>query len=495
MRRLPIRWRLTALVVFVSAVGVAVTATIGLDRAEDALVRQRVADQEVLAREWLSYPVDEFFVESTDYPVIEDFIELATSDPDSAAGRAVALAGWRSGQPLAYLGDLDTAIVVDGDTATSVDPAELEMTPIHLEVLYEVAYGSGGPRSGPEADGVVFDIIDADGTPLVIMARVDDIRGSLAGTRRSAVIWGPALVLIAGLAAWFLTRGALRPVDVLTNRVGRISPEETRRGVRVPVPPTRDELGALGTQLNELLDRIAASDAVRRRFTADASHELRSPLAVLRSEAEQALDPASSLDRFELADTVLAETRRMERLVDDLLVLARIDETGGAADPGVVDLDDIVLAEAARTRRLAVGTVGVGAGRVVGDPEQLARAVRHLLDNAARHGVARVEVALHSVADTVTLTVDDDGTGVAPDDRERIFERFVRLDDARSRDKGGAGLGLAVTAACVSAGGGALRVEDSPLGGARFVATLPATPGFATVSDHHPRTDDAVAGR
>jgi signal transduction histidine kinase len=411
------------------------------------------------------------------------------------AGRAVALAGWRSGEPIAYLGDRDDAVVVDGDTVTLVDPADLEITPIHLEVIYEVAYGGASPRGGPRADGVAFDTIDVNGTPLLIMARVDDISGSLAGTRRSAVIWGPALVLIAGLAAWFLTRGALRPVGVLTNRVGRISPEETRRGVRVPVPPTRDELGALGTQLNELLDRIAASDAVRRRFTADASHELRSPLAVLRSEAEQALDPASSLDRFELADTVLAETRRMERLVDDLLVLARIDETGGAAEPVIVDLDDIVLAEAARSRRLAVGTAGVGAGRVVGDPEQLARAVRHLLDNAARHGVARVELALHTVADTVALTVDDDGSGVAPVDRERIFERFVRLDDARSRDKGGAGLGLAVTAACVRAGGGDLRVEDGPLGGARFVVTLPAAPGFATATDRRPEADAAVVGR
>ncbi|MFN3217409.1 MAG: ATP-binding protein [Acidimicrobiales bacterium] len=495
MKRLPIRWRLTALVVFVSAVGVAVTATVGLDRAEEALVRQRVADQEVLAREWLSYPVDETFSDETDLPLVEDFIELATNDPDSAAGRAVALAGWRPGDPFAYLADRDDAIVVDGGTASLLDPAELEMTPIHIEVLYESLFGSIGQRRGPDAGDVAFDVIDVDGTPLLIMARVDDIRGSLVGTRRSAVIWGPALVLIAGLAAWFLTRGALRPVGVLTNQVGRISPEETRRGVRVPVPPTRDELGALGTQLNDLLDRIAASDAVRRRFTADASHELRSPLAVLRSEAEQALDPTSSLDRFELADTVLAETRRMERLVDDLLVLARIDETGGAADPIVVDLDDIVLAEAARARRLAVGTSGVGAGRVVGDPEQLARAVRHLLDNAARHGVARVEIALHTVADTVTLTVDDDGTGVAPDDRERIFERFVRLDDARSRDKGGAGLGLAVTAACVRAGGGDLRVEDGPLGGARFVVTLPAAPGFATAPDRRPETDAAVVGR
>jgi signal transduction histidine kinase len=177
----------------------------------------------------------------------------------------------------------------------------------------------------------------------------------------------------------------------------------------------------------------------------------------------------------------------MGTLVDDLLSLARHDEE--LAPPGVVlDLDDIVLTDANRPRPVPVDVSAVSAGRVRGRPDELARVVTHLLDNAARHAEQQVVVSLDTLtADAkaqdedrsdndgiVRLTVDDDGPGIPTDQRQRVFERFVRLDEARQRDSGGAGLGLAVVAGVVAAAGGRVSADDSDLGGARFVVELPA---------------------
>jgi signal transduction histidine kinase len=163
----------------------------------------------------------------------------------------------------------------------------------------------------------------------------------------------------------------------------------------------------------------------------------------------------------------------MSALVDDLLSLARHDEA--LAPPGgPVDLDDIVLTEARRPRRVTVDIGGVSAGQVRGRVDELTRVVAHLLDNAARHAASKVAVSLESLGDHVVLSVDDDGPGVPSEHRDRVFERFVRLDEARERDRGGAGLGLAVVASVVSAGGGDVTVTDSELGGARFTIVFPA---------------------
>ena len=198
----------------------------------------------------------------------------------------------------------------------------------------------------------------------------------------------------------------------------------------------------------------------------------------------------------DLASGVLAESLRLQRIVDDLLVLARHDETSpgeagsGAAGPdgtapsvaaaprpGVeeIDLDDVVLAEVERARAVPVDMAAVSAGRVSGPADSAARVVAHLLDNAARHARSRVAVALRTEpSGEVVLTVDDDGDGIAPEDRRRVFERFTRLGEARTRDNGGAGLGLAVVASLVREMGGTVTVGDSPLGGARFELRFPS---------------------
>lgn len=294
----------------------------------------------------------------------------------------------------------------------------------------------------------------------------------------------PVLMILAAAVTWLLTGRALSPVRRMTGQVAVISSGTLHE--RVPVPRTRDEIEQLGLTMNAMLDRLEADDQRLRQFVSDASHELRSPVAVLRSESEVALREGSEADVVRLAEGVKEESLRLERIVADLLVLARGDEARTAAVSSVLDLDDVVLDEAARRRSVTIDTSDVSAGRIVGSAEQARRVVAHLLDNAARHASGRVAVRLRTTSSTVSLQVDDDGPGVPLADRQRVFERFTRLDEARARDGGGAGLGLAVVATTVAAMGGSVRVLDSPLGGARFAVEWPV------VDD--PTVDETAAG-
>jgi signal transduction histidine kinase len=228
--------------------------------------------------------------------------------------------------------------------------------------------------------------------------------------------------------------------------------------------------------MNLMLARLQGARDRQEEFVADASHELRSPLASIRQAAEVARVHPDALPEGELAETVLEEALRMQALVDQLLALARAGDGRGRSPWTDVDLDDLVLADARRVARagLVVDTRGVGPGRVHGDTVALAQVVRNLLDNAARHARSRLALSLRTVAGGVELVVEDDGSGIAPADRARVFERFVRLDDARARDAGGSGLGLAIVREVVTAHGGSVVVEESARGGARFVVRLPS---------------------
>lgn len=319
-------------------------------------------------------------------------------------------------------------------------------------------------------DQFVFGTRDVDGVDVIVAASTDGIDRTVERLRSAIWIAVPFAMLLTGLVTWLLAGRALRPVRAITDQTGRIRTGTLHE--RVPVPASNDEISALATEMNDMLDRLHHDDRRRRQFVADASHELRSPIASIHTQAEVVLAHTDDGDARDLAAGVLAESERLGTIVDDLLALARHDET--LAPPGaIVDLDDIVITAAARPRRVPIETRQVSGGQVRGRPDELARAVSHLLDNAARHATSTVKVSLATIHDRVELTVDDDGPGVAPRDRERIFERFVRLDEARIRDDGGAGLGLAVVATVVTAAGGSISVETSDLGGARFVAAFP----------------------
>ena len=297
------------------------------------------------------------------------------------------------------------------------------------------------------------------------------VEEAISVIRRVLVVALPTLLALVGLAAWTITGRALRPVERIRAQVGEISASALHR--RVPEPDADDEVAALARTMNEMLDRLEAATEQRRRFVSDASHELRSPLATIRAQLEVALAAGDTVEWREVARRVLAEEDRLQRLVDDLLVLARTDEVATIEAPVDVDLDHLVVQDAERHGPI-VDVSGVGPARVRGDRHRLASVVRNLVDNAVRHARSQVAVAVATEGDEVVLHVDDDGDGVAPVDRDRVFERFTRLDDARTRHAGGAGLGLAVVRAVVAAHGGAVAVDDAPLGGARFTVRLPS---------------------
>lgn len=321
-----------------------------------------------------------------------------------------------------------------------------------------------------ESEGrTIAGVVEIDGTRLLVAADTAAVDRSIDRVRLLLWLGVPILTAVVAGLAWLLTSRALRPVASITERAATISGGSL--DARVPVPTSGDEISTLALTVNEMLDRLEDDDRARRRFVSDASHELRSPVAVMRSEAEVALRHPETTDVDALAGTVAAESARMATVIDDLLALARHDE-GVASPTHEVDLDDIVLAEAARARRVPVDTGHVSAGRVRGRPDELMRMVSHLLDNATRHARAAVYVTLRTTPDTVELIVDDDGPGVGAPDRDRIFERFARLDDARARDEGGAGLGLAVVRSIAERSGGTVRVGDAPIGGARFTVSF-----------------------
>jgi signal transduction histidine kinase len=307
---------------------------------------------------------------------------------------------------------------------------------------------------------------------LVSQRSLAEVDATISSITDALLIGFPALVLLVGVLAWSMAGRALRPVEAIRAEAASITHTTIHR--RVPVPRTHDEVAALASTMNEMLDRLEDASTKQRRFVSDASHELRSPVASIRTQLEVALLRADGVDWPAVAERVLAEDARLEQAVADLVDLARLDEGAPATDLDEVDLDEIVFEECSRSRRLPVDTSGVSGGRVHGRRDALARTVRNLVDNAARHAESLVAVTLQTADETVELAVVDDGPGVPEADRERIFERFTRLDEGRARDAGGMGLGLAVVKGTVERYGGTVTVEDAQPHGARFVVRLPA---------------------
>lgn len=318
---------------------------------------------------------------------------------------------------------------------------------------------------------VVSEDIERDQT-LVLAVSMEDDAETLATVATLLAIALPLLLLLVAVTTWSVVGRALRPVELIREEVDGITAERLHQ--RVPVPETADEIAALATTMNGMLDRLDAAATAQRRFVSDASHELRSPLATIRQHAELAQAHPDVTSIGELAEVVSEEGLRLQGIVESLLLLARLDE-GASTHDEAVDLDDIALGEVRRLRAAGIDVDGSGihAARVHGDPRLLGQLVRNLADNAVRHSRGRVAIGVTPSDGCVFVTIEDDGTGVPAEERERIFERFVRLDEARSRDAGGSGLGLAIARGIAASGHGTLTVDDSRWGGARFVLTLP----------------------
>lgn len=283
----------------------------------------------------------------------------------------------------------------------------------------------------------------------------------------------PIVVGVAAGATYWLVRRSLRSVDAIRAHVAEISTSDLAE--RVPVPSGQDEIAALAVTMNQMLSRLEAGHRAQQRFVGDASHELRSPLATIISGLEVVEAHPDLLDAELATHTLLPEAQRMRALIEDLLLLARADEQRLVRRREEIALDDVAKAEAARALREArcVIDTDVRPVRITGDPEAISRMTRNLVENAVRHADSRVALEVGGEDGKAVLTVSDDGPGIAPAERTRVFERFVRLDSDRARSGGGAGLGLAIVAEVVTAHDGTITIDDRPGGGTRMIVALP----------------------
>jgi signal transduction histidine kinase len=286
----------------------------------------------------------------------------------------------------------------------------------------------------------------------------------------------PLLVLALGAVAWRAIGATLRPVEALRRTAEDIT--GTGRPARLPVPSGEDEIHRLAVTLNSMLDRLDAGRARQREFVGDAAHELRSPLANLTTQLEVAQHLGDRADWPAVAEDLLADTRRMSRLVDDLLLLARADESA-RRHPVDVDMSAVLtdLAGAYPSVHFETSDRPVW---TIGEADSLRRVVANLLDNAVRHARSRVRAAASQQGPWAVVTVVDDGPGIPATERDRVFERFTRLDDGRGRHDGGAGLGLAIVRELVRRHRGTVTLTeaspDSAEPGLRVQVRLPAPP-------------------
>jgi len=354
---------------------------------------------------------------------------------------------------LAAAGELPAAITGLGedDTVAQVVAADGQIVAASANVEGEAPVGAA-PAGQDETVRTVHDIPDGDGAAYRLLSRridtpdgpavihvaatLDDIQESLSALTRSLLVAIPVVVVLFALLIGWLVGRMLRRIDHAAER--------------------------------------------QRHFVADASHELRGPLTRMRSALEVDLAHPDHADLGATHQSVLEETVALQHLVEDLLQLARSDaRTIPPGERRPVDLDDLVMRLARRLRddgRVAVDTTGVTAAQVRGDADQLLRAVGNVLDNAARHASARVTVTLAEESDHAVLTVTDDGPGIPAEHHRRVFERFTRLDDARTAGTGGVGLGLAIANEIVHHHGGTIAIDPHHQPGARFVITLPLNP-------------------
>jgi signal transduction histidine kinase len=319
-------------------------------------------------------------------------------------------------------------------------------------------------------------------TTVIVAAPSGEITQTIGSLRRVLILGVPLIVLAGALATWLAVGSALRPVDALSATADRIGRQTSGGGPqRLPVPPTTDEIARLARTLNSMLSRLDEASARQRTFTADAAHELRSPLASMITQLEVALRRPDQAEWPQIGRDVLVDAARLLALAEDLLLLART-ETGTTGSFGPVDLCELARAFASDPATPIAGAPetplvhvkATGSVLVSGDAEALGRVVRNLLDNAIRYARSEVLVTVVQTTDGgALLTVEDDGPGIADEDVARVFDRFTRLDHARARAHGGSGLGLDIARSISWAHGGDLDAARSTLGGALFSLRLP----------------------
>ena len=348
--------------------------------------------------------------------------------------------------------------------ATSSASRVLELIPVEQLAKHGGhAFTTSSSTLGSTSLRVLAQKATLQGVPVTIVAAAPlaDVTSTLSALRKVLLVVVPLIVLAAAFATWLAVSAALQPVDRLRAAAAALDATPAEHAPQLDIPPGGDELRRLGETLNELLNRVHAAGERQRRFVADAAHELRSPLASLRTQLEVALAVPNRPEEWPRVVTdALADVERLSRLAEDLLLLARLD-SGGPPRKNAVDIGELTNS---------------GPDLFVdGDELALRRMLDNLVANARHYAGENVEIGAHREGSNVVITVDDDGPGIAEADRERVFERWVRLDTDRAREGGGAGLGLAIVRSIARAHGGDASLDVSPLGGLRAVVRLPAS--------------------
>ncbi|MFG6194071.1 ATP-binding protein [Nonomuraea sp. JJY05] len=375
--------------------------------------------------------------------------------PEEALGEgSVALTKQAQGEPLAIVGKSGTVQLRDGTTATVADPDVL---------LTDDKSASTTEWAAPRKYAVAGVKVATAGGPAMVWSRVP-----LEGTEKAlqtlygALLPGvPAVLLVVAGMTWFSVGRALAPVAAIRAKVADITARDLHQ--RVPVPGSKDEIAALASTVNGTLDRLETAVDTHKRFVADAAHELRSPIATLRARLELA-EPS------ELTREALADVERLQSLAADLLILAKLD-AGEPLRAAELDLGQVAAEESVRARRRPEVRLELDIEPDVvmkGSRAHLDRLVTNLADNAVRHAASAVRVRVRAEEDQAVLEVQDDGPGIPREQREAVFARFTRLDEARARDAGGAGLGLPIARDIAHLHGGTLMYEDSG-----FIAKFP----------------------
>ncbi|MBB5776114.1 sensor histidine kinase [Nonomuraea jabiensis] len=366
----------------------------------------------------------------------------------------VALAKQGEGEPLAIVGKSGTVQLRDGTKATIADPDVL---------LTDDKSASTTEWAAPQKYAVAGVKVATVGGPAMVWSRVP-LEGAEKAlqTLYSALLPGvPAVLLVVAGMTWISVGRALAPVAAIRAKVADITARDLHQ--RVPVPGSKDEIAALATTVNGTLDRLETAVDTHKRFVADAAHELRSPIATLRARLELA-EPS------ELTREALADVERLQSLAADLLILAKLD-AGEPLRAAELDLGQVAAEESVRARRRPEVRLELDIEPDVvmkGSRAHLDRLVTNLADNAVRHAASTVRVRVHAEEDRAVLEVQDDGPGIPPEQREAVFARFTRLDEARARDAGGAGLGLPIARDIAHLHGGTLVYADSG-----FIAKFP----------------------
>jgi signal transduction histidine kinase len=436
-----------------------------------------------------------------------------------AAGVVALIDANRLPTPVPVAPDVTIQVLGASGQITDVSPDTDRLVPL-LSPAHAAAIARSGevaPINGP-AFGIpsmlrVTAMRASDGSLVVAAVPYSSVSNSLSVVAKALVFGTPLLFVLFTGAIWLAVGSTLRPIDLLRRGAARVTGNAVPSDL--PVPEARDEVRSLALTLNDMLDRLAAAQQRQRALVSDTAHELRSPIASIRAQLEVALDHPGGQDWESTARDVHADVLRLARLAEDLLLLARLDERAGAAGQGeagggeagaraarggtTVDLAELSESVAARYAAARVPIVVTGAAEpgsgpvagtgaapfsVAGDRDAIDRLLVNLIDNAVRYAKSQVTVAVRREDAEVTLTVTDDGPGIPDADLERAFDRFARLDDARSRDGdegAGAGLGLAIVRATAQAYGGTAHLEPATPApeppGLRAVVRLPAAAG------------------